>query len=138
MMRKYNVKDDYPFYEKHRSDIKTSTGKSIEVFTIEAVMAGELTAEDCRISAEMLEIHAQIEDSAGNYQIAETLRKSAEMTRIPDDRIMEIYNTLRPRSSTKESLLKIVEELENEYDAPRNAAFIRDAIKIYEKQDMFK
>lgn len=137
-MSKYTVEADFPLYEKHQADIKTSTGKKMKEFTIEAVLNGQLTSEDCRISAEILEAHAQIEDSAGNCQIAETLRKSAEMTRIPDERIMEIYNTLRPRCSTKEALILIAEELDNKYNAPRNAAFVRDAIKVYEKRNMFK
>lgn len=137
-MRKYNVGDDYPLYEKHKNDIYSSTGKNISEFSLEAILSGELKPEDCRISADMLERHAQIEESEGNFQIAETLRKSAEMTRIPDDRIMEIYNTLRPRASTKEGLEQIAEELESKYNAPRNAAFIRKAIEVYEKRNMFR
>ncbi len=137
-MRKYNVTDDYPVYEKHKDDIYSSTGKNISEFTLDAILSGELKPEDCRISAEILEKHAEIEESEGNFQIAETLRKSAEMTRIPDERIMEIYNTLRPRASTREALEQIADELENKYDAPKNAAFIRKAIEVYEKRNMFR
>lgn len=137
-MRNYTAKDDYPLYDKHFDDIRTATGKALNEFTLDAILDGAITPEDCRISAETLEKHAQIEESAGNFQIAAELRRSAEMTRIPDERIMEIYNALRPRMSNKDKLLEIIKELKTQYDAPGCAEFIEDAIKVYEKRNMFK
>ena len=137
-MRKYTAKEDYPLYEHHYDDIRTATGKSLNDFTLEAIQKSEIQPEDCRISAEILERHAQIEESVGNFQIAAELRRSAEMTRIPDSRIMEIYNSLRPRMSEKKKLKEIAEELKTKYDAPQCAAFIEDAIHVYEKRNMFK
>ena len=120
-MRKYTAKEDYPLYEHHYDDIRTATGKSLNDFTLEAIQKGEIQPEDC-----------------GNFQIAAELRRSAEMTRIPDSRIMEIYNSLRPRMSEKKKLKEIAEELKTKYDAPQCAAFIEDAIHVYEKRNMFK
>lgn len=137
-MKTLNAKTDYPLYEKHPQLIKTATGKSISEISIEAIMAGNIDAGDCRISYDTLEYHAQIEDDLGNTQMAETLRRSAEMTKIPDERIMEIYNALRPRVSTRDDLEAIVEELESEYGAVVNAQFIKEAIEVYEKRRMFK
>lgn len=137
-MKLLNAKDDYPLFEKHPDFIKTATGKGVNEITMEAVLAGEVNADDCRISAQTLEYHAQIEESTGNKPMAETLRRSAEMTRIPDHRIMEIYNAMRPRASTKQDLEDIAVELEQEYDAPANAAFIREAVKVYEQRNMFR
>lgn len=137
-MRKYTAQEDYPLYEKHYEDIRTATGKGLKDFTLDAILNGEIQPEDCRISAETLERHAQLEESVGNFQIAAELRRSAEMTRIPDNRIMEIYNALRPRMSNKETLKEIIEELKTNYNAPQCAAFIEDAIKVYEKRNMFR
>lgn len=137
-MRKYTAQEDYPLYEKHYEDIRTATGKGLKDFTLDAILNGEIQPEDCRISAETLERHAQLEESVGNFQIATELRRSAEMTRIPDNRIMEIYNDLRPRMSNKETLKEIIEELKTNYNAPQCAAFIEDAIKVYEKRNMFR
>ena len=137
-MRKYTAQEDYPLYEKHYEDIRTATGKGLKDFTLDAILNGEIQPEDCRISAETLERHAQLEESVGNFQIAAELRRSAEMTRIPDNRIKEIYNALRPRMSNKETLKEIIEELKTNYNAPQCAAFIEDAIKVYEKRNMFR
>lgn len=137
-MRKYTAQNDYPLYDKHYGDIRTATGKDLNEFTLDAILNDEIRPEDCRVSAEILERHAQIEESVGNFQIAAELRRSAEMTRIPDNRIMEIYNALRPRMSDRDKLKEIVEELKVEYNAPQCAAFIEDAIYVYEKRNMFR
>jgi len=137
-MQKYTVKNDYPLYEKHYDDIRTATGKSLNEFTLEAVLSGKIEPADCRISPETLERHAQIEESSGNFQIAAELRRSAEMTRLPDAKIMEIYNLLRPRMSDKEKLHEICEELKTKYGAFKCAEFIEDAIYVYEKRKMFR
>ena len=37
-MRKYNVTNDYPIYEKHKDDIYSSTGKNINEFSLDAIL----------------------------------------------------------------------------------------------------
>ena len=61
-MRKYTAQEDYPLYERHYNDIRTATGKGLNDFTLDAIQKGEIQPEDCRISAEILERHAQIEE----------------------------------------------------------------------------
>lgn len=137
-MNKLNAKMDYPLYDKHPELIRTSTGRALSEITMEAILNGEIDAGDCRISYETLEYHAQIEEALGNVQMAETLRRSAEMTRIPDERILEIYNAMRPRVSAKAELQAIADELVSEYGAIVNARFIKEAMDVYEKQGLFK
>lgn len=43
--------------------------------------------------------------------------RAAELTAVPDDRILEIYNALRPYRSTKDELMAIADDLENRYQA---------------------
>ncbi len=57
------------------------------------------------------------------------------MTRIPDARVLEIYNCLRPYRSTKQELLDIASELENKYQAKICAGFVREAVQVYEKRE---
>lgn len=57
--------------------------------------------------------------------------RAAELTAVPDDRILEIYNALRPYRSTKEELLAIADDLENRYQAKICAAFVREAAGLY-------
>lgn len=137
-MSKLDALKDYPIYEKHPDLLKTPTGKSVDDITIDNILKGEITPDDCKISPETLEYQAQIQESFGNPSVAANFRRAAEMTRIPDDRILEIYNCLRPNVSTKEELLAIADELKNEYNAQINAALVAEAAEVYEKRDMLK
>lgn len=138
MKEKLDAMRDYPIYEKRPELIKTLTGKDIDEITIENILSGNISPEDCRISDNMLEYQAQIQESFGNKQVAENFRRAAEMTRIPDKRILEIYNSLRPNVSTKKELLDIADELEVQYDAKINAALVKEAAEVYEKRNMLK
>jgi propanediol dehydratase small subunit len=66
--------------------------------------------------------------------LAANLRRAAEMTRIPDERVLEIYNALRPYRSTKQELLDIAGELESKYQARVCGALVREAAEAYEKR----
>ncbi|MDY0041154.1 MAG: diol dehydratase small subunit, partial [Desulforhabdus sp.] len=67
-------------------------------------------------------------------QLASNIRRAAELTRIPDERILEIYEALRPYRSTKKELLDIARELETKYQARICAALVREAVEVYEKR----
>ena len=138
MKEKLDAIKDYPIYEKRPELIETLTGKGIDEITIDNILSGNISPEDCRISDNMLEYQAQIQESFGNRQVAENFRRAAEMTRIPDKRILEIYNSLRPNVSTKKELKEIAKELEIQYNAAINAALVREAAEVYEKRNMLK
>lgn len=125
---------DFPL-ARHRSDlIRTPTGKRLEELTLEAVLKGDVTAEDVRITPRTLRLQAEIADAVRRPQLAENMRRAAELTAVPDERILEIYNALRPRASTKQELLEIADELEGRYDATVNAALVREAAEVYERR----
>lgn len=129
---KLHYEQDYPLSEKRRDLVTTSQGRSIDDITLEAVMEGEVEADEIRVTPETLEYQAQIAESIGRPQLAANMRRAGELTAIPDDRILEIYNALRPDRSTKDELLEIADELENEYDAQINADLVREAADVYE------
>ena len=129
---------DYPLSKKKADTVKSATGKRLDEFTIENVMSGKVGAADCRIAPETLEMQAQIAESVNRDSFARNLRRAAELIAVPDARILEIYNSLRPYRSTKAELIAIAEELENKYKAVVNAQFIREAAELYEKRDRLR
>ncbi len=133
-----NAKADYPLAEKRPELVKTPTNKTLEDITLEAVLSGKVTANDVRISPETLELQAQISESVGKDAFAKNLRRAAELIAVPDDRILEIYNALRPYRSTKQELLDIADELENKYNAKINAAFVKESAEVYEQRNRLK
>ncbi|WP_195938213.1 diol dehydratase small subunit [Romboutsia sp. 1001713B170131_170501_G6] len=123
---------DYPLATKIPNLIKTPTGKKLEDITLESVMSQDIKPEDIRISKETLEMQAQIAEGMNRNAIARNFRRAGELISVPDERILEMYNALRPFRSTKEELLEIANELENIYNAKVNADFIREAAEVYE------
>lgn len=133
-----NPERDYPLAAKRPELLKTPTGKKLSDITLGKVMSGEVTPQDVRIAPETLKMQAEIADGVGRMQFANNLRRAAELTAIPDNRILEIYNALRPYRSTKRELLAIAEEMETKYNAKINAAFVREAAGVYERRNRLK
>jgi propanediol dehydratase small subunit len=125
---------DFPLAAKRPDLIKTGSGKSLDQVTLEAALKGEIVAEELRITPETLELQAQISEKAGRPQLARNIRRAAELTRVADERVLQIYNALRPYRSTKSELLAIADELDTKYGAKINAAFVREAAELYERR----
>jgi propanediol dehydratase small subunit len=135
---KLDAKKDYPLAQKRPDLVRSATGLTLEEITLEKAASGKLTFDDVKIRPETLEYQAQIAESAGRPHLARNLRRAAEMTRIPDARVLEIYNALRPYRSTKQELLDIASELENKFQAKVCAGFVREAAEVYEKRGRIK
>jgi propanediol dehydratase small subunit len=129
---------DYPLAEKSADRLKTPTGKRFSDVTLEAVMNGSVGPQDVRITPETLEMQAQVAESIGRKNLATNFRRAAELIVVPDQRILEIYNALRPYHSTKQELLAIAEELESKYNATISAAHIREAAEVGEARGRLK
>jgi propanediol dehydratase small subunit len=125
---------DYPLASHRPELLKTPTGKRLDEITMQAVLAGEVDADDLRIAPGTLRLQAQIAESAGRRQLGENLRRAAELTALPDEKVLDIYNALRPRASTKRQLLDIADELEREYSAVLCARLVREAADVYERR----
>ena len=69
---------------------------------------------------------------------ATNLRRAGELIPVPDARLLEIYNALRPYRSTKAELYAIGDELINEYGATVSGNFVKEAADIYEKRNRLK
>ncbi|WP_260863465.1 propanediol dehydratase small subunit PduE [Citrobacter sp. Marseille-Q6884] len=129
---------DYPLANKHPEWVKTATNKTLDDFTLENVLSNKVTAQDMRITPETLRIQADIAKDAGRDRLAMNFERAAELTAVPDDRILEIYNALRPYRSTKAELMAIADDLENRYQAKICAAFVREAAVLYVERKKLK
>lgn len=127
----------YPLGENMPEKIKTPTGKSFTDLSYEKVISGELGSDDMRIAPETLELQAQVAESVGREAFAGNLRRAAELIAVPDDRLLEIYNALRPYRSTKQELLDIAAELEG-VKALTSAKMVREAAEVYERRGRLK
>ena len=127
---------DYPLSMNRQDLLFTPNGKPIADITMEAVMSGEVVASDLRITPQTLRLQAQIAEKVGRKQLGGNLRRAAEMTAISDERVLEIYNALRPNASSKIELEAIAEELENQHGATLLAGLVREAADVYERRDV--
>ena len=128
---------DYPLGVKMPEAIKTPTGKPYASLSYEKVISGERTSDDMRIAPETLEMQAQVAESVGREAFAGNLRRAAELIAVPDERLLQIYNALRPYRSTKQELLDIAAELEG-YKCAIAAGLVREAAEVYEKRGRLK
>jgi propanediol dehydratase small subunit len=127
---------DYPLSVRHPERLHTPTGKPITALTMDAVVSGELSAEDLRIAPETLQMQAELADASGRPQLASNFRRAAEMTAIPDTEVLAMYNALRPRASSGEQLAALADRLEGEYSAPVCAALVREAAEVYARRNL--
>lgn len=135
---KLDARKDYPLGSKRPDLVRSASGLSLDDITLDKVVDGKISFDDVKIRPETLEYQAQIAESAKRPRIATNLRRAAEMTRISDERILEMYNSLRPYRSTKQELLDIADELESKYNARICAKFVREAADVYEKRGRLK
>jgi propanediol dehydratase small subunit len=129
---------DYPLSSKRPELLKSPTGKKLSDITLENVLKGDVKSQDVRIAPETLRMQAEIADGVGRTQFGDNLRRAAELTAIPDERILQIYNALRPYRSTRAELITIADELETKYNAKINAAFVREAAGVYERRNRLR
>lgn len=133
-----DAKKDYPLATKCPELVKTPTNRKLEEITLNNVLNGDIKSTDVRISPETLELQAKVAEGVNRDAFAKNLRRASELTVISDERILEIYNALRPNRSTKQELLDIANELEEKYNATINSNFVREAAEVYEKRNMLR
>jgi propanediol dehydratase small subunit len=121
----------YPLAEHAADRIRSRTGVAFERITLEAVRAGEISSEDLTVDRETLLLQAGVAEEAGYRQLAENLRRAAELVEIPNERLLQIYEALRPRRATYRELEDLAAELEAAYAATATARFVRQAAEAY-------
>ena len=90
------------------------------------------------ISAAALKYQAAKARDAGFVQLSHNFLRAAELTVVPDNEILAIYELLRPGRSTHAELCTTADKLELIYGAPETAAFVRDAAAEYLRRNLFR
>ena len=129
--------EDYPFDNKHQEWFDLGQGRDLSYITMDNVMAGHITMDDLKISPSILKAQGQIAKAGGRDQIELNFSRAAEMTKVSDNRLLEMYNALRPYRSSKQELLDIASELDG-LGAPICANFVREAAENYERRKKLK
>lgn len=129
---------DYPLAEKRPELIVGKRGKRLADITLDAVVAGAVTLDDLRITPAALRMQAEIARAADRGTLAANFDRAAELTDVPQDFIMRVYELLRPgRAKTKDELLAVAATLRDDYGARRMAAFVEEAAAVYERRGLF-
>jgi propanediol dehydratase small subunit len=115
------------------AETRALSGRPVDELTLDAVRAGEVGLADLRIHPETLERQAEIAQRHGNPQLAANLRRAAELTRLPDEEVLAIYEALRPGRSTAAELTALAGSLADR-GLPRNAALVAEAAEIYARR----
>ena len=122
---------DYPLGTRRPDLVRTPSGATLDEIGLDQLRAGVITGDDIRATAETLRLQAEIAEGTGRGQLAENLRRAAELTTVPDDVILEVYTALRPGRSTADGLEDWARILEDDFDAPTVARFVRRASAAY-------
>ena len=117
------------------AEIRALSGKPVENLAVEAVRAGEVGVADLRIHPDTLERQAVVAEEHDNPQLAENLRRAAELTRLPDDEVLAIYEALRPGRSTPPDLTTLAASLADR-GLPRCAALVTEAADVYGRRGL--
>jgi propanediol dehydratase small subunit len=91
-----------------------------------------------QISADTLRAQADVARDAGYTQLAENLLRAAELTFVPNEELLRMYELLRPGRSTHAELIAMAEMLEQHYKAIATAKFVREAAEIYLARNLFR
>jgi propanediol dehydratase small subunit len=121
----------YPLAEHAADRLRSRTGVAFDRVTMEALRAGEIDSGDLTVGRDTLLLQASVAEQAGYHQLAENLRRAAELVEIPNERLLQIYEALRPRRSSFQELTILADELETTYAAPTAARFVRQAAEAY-------
>ena len=129
----------YPVGEKQPDRVLTRNGRSLRDLTLDNLLAGDVTASDFRITAHGLRLQAAIAERAGRPNLAQNLRRSAELVEIPEDVLLEVYELLRPgRAQSADDLRSAANQLRDTYGAKETASLIEEAALVYERRGIFQ
>src|SRR5215207_605410 len=134
-----NLDAIYPVGEKQPNRVRTRNGHPFRDLTLDNLLAGRMAASDFGITAEVLGIQAAIAKQAGRPNLAQNLRRGAELVEIPDKVLLDVYELLRPgRAQSADDLRAAAKELRDTYGAKEMAALLEEAALVYEQRGIFQ
>ena len=124
----------YPLGEYEKDRIQSKTGKKLTEISLDAVMKGQISSDDIKISKETLKAQGQVARENDNLPMEKNFERAAELVDVPDDVILKMYDKLRPNRSTKLELVMMAQELIEKYNAKNCARRVMEAVEVYEKR----
>ena len=128
----------YPLMEHVADQLSTGSGRPLSTITQAAAEGGELQIADLQISADTLRAQAAIAREAGYSQLGANLTRAAELTAVPNDEILRMYEALRPGRASFAELMALADRLEQAYQAPETAALVREAAAAYQARGLVR
>ena len=132
------TKNAYPLRENAAESLRAHSGRRLSEITAEALAAGQLGGDDLRTHADTLRRQAEIAREGGFPQLAANLLRAAELTCVPNEEMLKIYESLRPERASYAELTRLADYLETSYGARENAAFIREAAEVYRERGLLR
>ena len=115
--------------------VQAKSGRPVSELTLDAVRRGEIGLEDLRIHPDTLERQAAVAQQHANPQLAQNLRRAAELTQLADDEVLAIYEALRPGRATAAELTALAGSLAAR-GLPRCAALVAEAAEVYARRGL--
>lgn len=128
----------YPLAENDAERLKAASGRAFADIDLEAAVSGQLTGEDLRIHVDTLRTQAEIARAAGYPHLAANLLRAAELTVVPNDEILKMYDLLRPGRASYDTLMRLAELLEKTYGAVETARFVCEAAEVYKTRGLLR
>lgn len=128
----------YPVGEKDPDRVRTRSGRTLRDLTLDNLLTGQVTASDFGITAEGLRFQAAIAERVGRPNLAQNLRRGAELVEIPDNVLLDVYDLLRPgRARSADDLRAKANQLRDTYGAKETASLLEEAALVYERRGIF-
>jgi len=125
----------YPLMDNDADNLRAASGRPLNEVRLDA---DDLSLDDISIDADTLRAQARIAREAGYTQLAANLTRAAELTAVPSEELLKMYELLRPGRATDEQLNLLAQRLENEYNATENANFVREAAEAYKARGLLR
>jgi propanediol dehydratase small subunit len=128
----------YPVGEKTPERVRTRQGHPLSELTLDNLLIGSVAGSDFGITAEGLRLQAAITERAGRPNLAQNLRRAAELVEIPDNVLLGFYELLRPgRARSADDLRAAANQLRVNYGAKETASLLEEAAPVYERRGIF-
>ena len=125
----------YPLMDD-AENLTAASGRTADGVTLEHL--AELSPEDLRISDETLRAQATVAAQSGFSQLAENLTRAAELTKVPNEELLMMYEKMRPGRATLAEMTALADRLAQEFGAIQTAALVREAASVYQERKLLK
>ena len=125
----------YPLMDDAEA-LRAASGRGADAIGLAEL--AQLSPDDLRISGETLRTQAAVAAQSGFAQLGENLTRAAELTAVPNEELLMMYEKMRPGRATLAEMQALADRLEQLYGATQNAALVREAAAVYQERKLLK